>query len=66
MKSSFSSLKRIISVGAALALLLVATPSGPDRALAGEGHHGGGGAHAGPEAGKAFGVLEADGPAYFE
>ena len=26
-----------------MALLLVATPSGPDRALAGEGHHGGGG-----------------------
>src|SRR3990170_8383796 len=43
MKSSFSSWKRIISVGAALALLLVATPSGSDPALAGEGHHGGGG-----------------------
>ena len=43
MKSSFSSWKRIISLGAALALLFVATPSGSDRALAGEGHHGGGG-----------------------
>ena len=42
MKSSFSSWKRIISLGAAVALLLVATPSDPDRALAGEGHHSGG------------------------
>src|SRR5688572_7979592 len=40
MKSSFSSWIRIFSVGAAVALLLVAAPSGSDRAVAGEGHHG--------------------------
>ena len=43
MKSSFSSWKRIISVGAAVALLLLASSSASNRALAGEGHHGGGG-----------------------
>jgi hypothetical protein len=47
MRPSFLSWKKIVSVGAALALLLIVGPTNPTPALAGSmgggGHHGGGG-----------------------
>src|SRR6476469_708470 len=49
MEPRFLSWKMIVSVGAALALLLIVGPTSPTPALAGEmgggGHHGGGGGH---------------------
>ena len=49
MQPRFLSWKMIVSVGAALALLLIVGPTSPTPALAGEmgggGHHGGGGGH---------------------